>query len=519
MTKRHQQALCFQCRFQALWRNLDSSDIQPSPKIGHSQRPSPAPVAAGTLLPRFTVKCNYMLSRIFWATLFTGAAALAQQDATNPENALVRDILRELIETNTTHSTGSTGVAAEKVAARLKAAGFPDADIEIVGPRPERNNLGARIPGTGARKPILLIAHLDVVEAKREDWTTDPFQFVEKDGFYYGRGTSDIKDGDAVLVANFIRWKKEGYKPDRDLILALTADEEGGTENGIAWLLANRRPLIAAEYCINLDGGGLEIKGGKKLLNEVQYSEKGFLTLIFEAKDKGGHSSVPRKHNAIYELARALLLMDHYEFPMMLDQGRREYLRAVQAGMLGEMANAIAGVLESPPVPTMVRLVSLAPDLNAELRTTCVATMVQARHAENALPQSARATVNCRILPGKAPLEGERTLRRVIDDPAITIPTAADSPIGEVGSPPSPLNPEVMKATKDVTEAMWPGVPVVPVMSRGASDGRILRRAGMPVYGISGIADDQDDIRAHGKDERVGAKGGFGGGGFVHELE
>ncbi len=459
-----------------------------------------------------------MLSRIFWATLFTGAAALAQQDATNPENALVRDILHELIETNTTHSTGSTGLAAEKMAARLKTAGFPAADIEIAGPRPERNNLVARIHGTGKRRPILLIAHLDVVEAKREDWTTDPFQFIEKDGFFYGRGTSDIKDGDAILVANFIRWKKEGYRPDRDLILALTADEEGGTENGIAWLLANRRPLIDAQYCINLDGGGLEIKGGKKLLNEVQYSEKGFLTLIFEAKDKGGHSSVPRKRNAIYELARALLLLDRFEFPVVLDAGRREYLRIVKEGMQGEMANAVAGVLENPPVPNAVRLVSMAPDLNAELRTTCVATMVQAGHAENALPQSARATVNCRILPGEAPLQVEQTLRRVINDNAITITTAPDSPIDDVGSPPSPLNPEVMKATKDVTESMWPGVPVVPVMSRGASDGRILRRAGMPVYGISGIADDQDDIRAHGKDERVGVTAVFEAREFVYQL-
>ena len=469
-------------------------------------------------LSPFTLNCNYMLSRILWATLFTGAAALAQQDAKNPENALVRDIFRELIETNTTHSTGSTGLAAEKMAARLKAAGFPAADIEIVGPRPERNNLVARIHGTGQRKPILLIAHLDVVEAKREDWTTDPFQFVEKDGFYYGRGTSDIKDGDAILVANFIRWQKEGYRPDRDLILALTADEEGGTENGIAWLLANRRPLIDAGYCINLDGGGLEIKGGKKLLNEVQYSEKGFLTVVLEAKDKGGHSSVPRKHNAIYEMARALLLLDRFEFPVMLDGGRREYLRYVQAGMQGQMANSVAGVLENPPVPTALRIVSMMPDLNAVLRTTCVATMMQAGHAENALPQSARATVNCRILPGQAPQEVERTLRTVIQDPAITITTASDSPIGEVGSPPSPLNPEVMKATKDVTESMWPGVPVVPVMSRGATDGRVLRRAGMPVYGISGIASDQDDIRAHGKDERIEAEALFEAREFVFQL-
>jgi acetylornithine deacetylase/succinyl-diaminopimelate desuccinylase-like protein len=460
-----------------------------------------------------------MLLRIVWVTLFGCAAALAQQDVANPENALARDILRELIETNTTHSTGSTGVAAERMAARLKAAGFPAADIQILGPRPERANLVARIHGSGQRKPILLIAHLDVVEANRADWTTDPFQFVEKDGYYYGRGTSDIKCGDAILVANFIRWFKEGYRPDRDLILALTADEEGGSENGISWLLANRRSLIDAEYCVNLDGGGLEIKGGRKLLNEVQYSEKGFFTLILEARDKGGHSSVPRKHNAIYELAEALIRLSAFEFPVSLDEGRRAYLKAVAAGTGGATAMAIAAVVATnPPDPTSARLLSLSPDLNAELRTTCVATMVQAGHAENALPQSARATVNCRILPGQAPEEVLQTVRRVIADDAITITTGPDSPIGDVGSPPSPLNPEVMEATKAVTQTMWPGVPVVPVMSRGASDGRFLRRAGLPVYGISGIAEDQDDIRAHGKDERVGVTALFEGRQFMYLL-
>jgi len=405
------------------------------------------------------------------------------------------------------------------MAARLRAAGFPAADIQILGPRPERNNLVARIHGTGRRRPILLIAHLDVVEANRADWTTDPFQFVEKDGYYYGRGSSDIKEGDAILVSNFIRWHKENYRPDRDLIMALTADEEGGSENGIAWLLANRRQSIDAGYCINLDGGGLEVKGGRKLLNEVQYSEKGFLTFIIEAKDKGGHSSVPRKRNAIYELSEALVRLSGFEFPVMLDEGRRAYLRAVAIGTGGKTAGAIARLLATePPDPAAVRMLSESPDLNAELRTTCVATMVQAGHAENALPQSARATVNCRILPGQVPEEVERTLRGVIADDAITVTTAPDSPIGEVGSPPSPLNPEVMEATKAVTESMWPGVPVVPVMSRGASDGRFLRRAGMPVYGISGIAEDQDDIRAHGKDERVGVTAVFEGRQFVYQL-
>jgi acetylornithine deacetylase/succinyl-diaminopimelate desuccinylase-like protein len=458
-----------------------------------------------------------MLSRLLWATLLAGAVALPQQDVANPQNALVRDILRELIETNTTHSTGSTGLAAERMAARLRAAGFSADDVQILGPRPERDNLVVRIHGTGRHRPILLIAHLDVVEADRAGWTTDPFKFVEKDGYYYGRGTTDVKDGDAILIASLIRWHREGFRPDRDLIVALTADEEGGNENGIAWLLAKRRSLIDAAYCINLDGGGLEVKGGRNLLNEVQFSEKGYLTFTLEARDKGGHSSVPRKHNAIYELAQALVRLSAYEFPATLDEGRREYFQAVAARTGGETARQIEKMLSTdPPDPAAVRFLSASPEWNATLRTTCVATMLQAGHAENALPQSAQATVNCRILPGQDPEQVTRLLLLTINDPAITVTPA--SALADVGSPPTRLDPEVMRAMRTVTEAMWPGVPVVPVMSDGATDGRFLRRAGMPVFGISGIPGDMDDIRAHGKDERISPAALFEGREFIYRL-
>lgn len=458
-----------------------------------------------------------MLSRLFWATLLTGASALPQQGAANPENLLVRDILRELVEIDTTARTGSTGRAAEVLAARLLAAGFPPADVQILGPRPERNNLVVRLRGSGARKPLLLIAHLDVVEANRADWTTDPFHFVEKDGYYYGRGTIDVKDGVAVLVANFIRWQKELYRPDRDLVLALTADEEGGRENGIAWLLRNQRPLIDAEYCLNMDGGGLEVKAGRKLLNEFQYSEKGYLSFLLEAKNKGGHSSVPGKKNAIYQLSEALVRLSAFEFPVMLDAGRRAYFEALGTRTGGETSQAISKILSTdPPDDAAVALLSASPDWNAMLRTTCVATMLKAGHAENALPQSAQATVNCRILPGHAPADVERTLRRVIADEEISL--TPQSALANVGSPASPLNPEVMQATKAVTESMWPGVPVVPIMSQGGTDGRALRRAGIPTYGLSGIADNSDDIRAHGKDERVAATALFEGREFMYRL-
>ena len=426
--------------------------------------------------------------------------------ASDSDDRLVRDLLRELIEIDTTHSTGSTGKAAEAMAARLRAAGFAPADIQVLGPRPERANLVARLRGSGARKPILLIAHLDVVEARKEDWTTDPFRFVEKDGYFYGRGTGDIKSGVAFLVANFIRWKREGYVSDRDLIVALTANEEGGDveENGIYWLLKNHRDLIEAEYAINPDGGNLEIKKGKKLFNELQVAEKGFLSFVLEVKNKGGHSSLPEKENAIYRLARGLVRLSEFDFPVMLDAGSRAYFEAVAVREGPEAGHAINRMLSTnPPDAPAVALLSKSPDWNASLRTTCVATMLEGGHAENALPQSAKATVNCRIMPSQAVADVERTLKRVLRDGQISITPLERLDLVE--SPPSPLRPDVVDAARAATTAMWPGVPVVPTISQGATDGTHLRRAGIPTYGISGIAEDYDDIRWHGKDERISA--------------
>jgi acetylornithine deacetylase/succinyl-diaminopimelate desuccinylase-like protein len=422
------------------------------------------------------------------------------------DDQLVHDLLRELVEINTTHSTGSTGKAAEAMAARLRAAGFAPQDVQVLGPRQERANLVARLRGTGARRPILLISHLDVVEANKQDWTTDPFRLVEKDGYFYGRGTMDIKCGDAILVADFIRWKRERYKPDRDMILALTANEEAGEmeENGIYWLLQHHRALIDAEYSINPDGGNLETKKGIKLLNEMQYAEKGFLSFTLEVHNKGGHSSVPEKENAIYRLSRGLARLGDFDFPVMLDQGTRAYFESVAVSQAPEVAQAVNRMLSTnPPDAAAVSTLAKSPDWNAMLRTTCVATMVQAGHAENALPQSAKATVNCRILPAQKATDVASTLTQVLSDSQISITPLEKLALAE--SPASPLRPDVMAAAKAVTSAMWPGVPVVPLVSAGATDGTHLRRAGIPTYGISGIADDYDDIRAHGRDERIAA--------------
>lgn len=455
--------------------------------------------------------------RLFFWFLLCGPALIAQQQVLAPEDLLVKNLLRELIEINTTHSTGSTGRAAEAMAAHFREAGYGDADMTIAGPRTERANLVVRLKGSGKGKPVLLISHLDVVEARRSDWTTDPFRFVEKDGYYYGRGTIDIKSGDAILAANFLRWKREGWIPSRDLILALTADEEGGEENGVAWLLEKRRELIEADYCLNPDGGNIEMKKGKYLLQELQIGEKNYLTFTLEVKNKGGHSSLPEKENAIYRLADGLGKLARFDFAAVLDGNTRAYFEAIGNSVPPETGAFIRKMLSTtPPDAAALAKISEAPDWNAMLRTTCVATMLEAGHAENALPQSAKATVNCRILPGDSAANVEATLRKVLNDPKILLSTSTGQ-IGQWGAT-SPLRDDVVSAIRQVTAEMWPGLPVVPIISQGATDGKHLRLAGIPTYGISGIADDYDDTRAHGRDERIAARALFEGREFFYRL-
>ena len=428
---------------------------------------------------------------------------------------LARAIFKELIEINTTDSTGDVTKASEAAGARLRAAGFASDDVQVVGPSPKKRNLVARLRGTGHVKPMLLIAHLDVVEARRSDWSFDPFVFLERDGYYYGRGTSDIKNGAAALVATLIRLKQENFKPDRDLIVALTADEEGGSANGVNWLLQNRRDSIDAEYCLNLDGGGGELQKGVKIANELQTSEKVYLSFVLETKNSGGHSSLPVRDNAIYHLAGGLSRLATYDFPVRLNETTRAFFERMSGVEKGDVARDMKAVAAQPPDPAAVaRLAAPSPYYNALMRTTCVATRLEAGHADNALPQMARATVNCRLLPDESPKDVEDTLVRVLADPAIAV-TAVNAPRP---SPASPLRPDITRAMEQVTNQMWPGVPVVPIMSTGATDGLILRRAGMPVYGVSGLFDDIDDVRAHGKDERIAVWAYFDGVEFMYRL-
>ena len=422
-----------------------------------------------------------------------------------------RDIFRQLIETNTTDSIGNVTTAAEEMEKRMREAGFGGQDIILAGPNDRKKNLVVRYRGTGKQKPVLFIGHLDVVEALREDWTTDPFQFVEQDGFFYGRGTEDMKSGDAILVANFIRLKREGYVPQRDLILALTADEEGGNFNGIDWLVKEHRDWIDAAYCINLDGGEFEKLNGKRLLAGLQASEKVYVDYKFESLNPGGHSSVPSPDNAIYHLAGALERLKDFSFPVHMSEITRNYFAQSARFSTGPEAADMRAVAKEPPDAEAIARLSQNPYFNSLLHTTCVATMLSGGHAPNALPQTARANVNCRIFPGEEPDDVRKTLERVANDPKVSVTEVAQigpggKTIPAVNVPPSPLLPEVVKAEESVVQSMWPGLPVVATMSTGATDGKFLRIAGIPAYGISCLFYEQDDNRAHGKDERVGVQ-------------
>jgi acetylornithine deacetylase/succinyl-diaminopimelate desuccinylase-like protein len=461
-----------------------------------------------------------------WGLLFCFVVSCScAVSAQGPEQTkqMARDIFKQLIEINTTDSVGNVTTAAEAMAKRLRDGGFAESDIHVAGPNERKKNLVVRLHGTGKRKPILFIGHLDVVEARREDWTTDPFEFLEKDGFFYGRGTEDMKEGDAILVTNYLRLKKEGFVPDRDLILALTADEEGGTSNGVDWLLKEHRDWIDAEYCINLDGGEFEKDKDKRLLAGIQASEKVYVDFQFESLNPGGHSSLPSSDNAIYHLAGALARLQSFSFPVKINEITRNYFERNATLATGQMAADLNVVSKEPPDPVAVQRLSANPYFNSLLHTTCVATMLSGGHAPNALPQTARANVNCRIFPGEDPQDVLRTLERVANDPKVKVTIVAQmGPDGKVtpvvAVPPSPLLPEVTQAMERTLSVVWPGVPYVTTMSTGATDGKYTRIAGIPTYGISCMFFQRNDSRAHGKDERVGVQDFYDGVEFNYKL-
>jgi acetylornithine deacetylase/succinyl-diaminopimelate desuccinylase-like protein len=440
------------------------------------------------------------------AAVTSAAATPAGDDVT-----LARQILRELIEIRSTHANG-TAQAAEAVLTRLRSAGFEAADATLLAPAefPQSANVVARLHGRGRAKPLLYICHLDVVEAIAADWTRDPFKLTEDGGYLYGRGTIDMKGQDAAVLTSLIRMKREHYVPDRDIIVAFTADEEaGGASNGVAWLLEHHRDLIDAALVVNPDGGEAGMKDGRKLYVGVETSEKVFLSFRAEVTDKGGHSSRPTPGNPIYRLAAGLERLSRYEFPVHLTDTTRLYFARRAALETGQLKADMLAVAESPPDPAALARLSSSVETNILLRTTCVATQIDGGHAENALPQRARATLQCRFIPGETPETIQKELDAVLADPSIKLEVLTPAR----PAPESPPSPAMLSAVEAVTHQLWPEVIVLPQMAAGASDSIYTLRAGIPSYGIDGMFDDLDDGRAHGRDERIGVEA------FAQEVE
>lgn len=454
---------------------------------------------------RFAVRCLMPATLLVLSVLCP--AASAQIDSS--DHQLARDIFRQLVEINTTDSAGNVTTAAKAMEQRLLDAGFPKTDIFIGGASDTKQNLVVRYRGTGKKKPILFICHLDVVEAPRREWHTDPFQFVEKDGFYYGRGTQDMKDDDAILVSTFILMRKEHYVPDRDLILALTAGEESGLSNGVDWLLKNHPELMRAGYVINPDGGGVDLVDGKPVSVDIDATEKLYGDYQLVATNPGGHSSLPVPDNAIYEVADALGRVQKFKFPFELNTVTRVYFDRLSTIESGQNAIDMKAILRPDPDPAAIARLSANPQWNSMMHTTCVATRFNAGLANNALPQRAEAIVNCRILPGHTLEQIRQQLASIVTDPKVTVNYESDT--GDIFTkapdrkqhPPAPLNPEIMSAMDQIAAKMWPGAPVIPTMATGASDSVYTMAAGMPSYGISGVAIETNDIRAHARDERL----------------
>jgi acetylornithine deacetylase/succinyl-diaminopimelate desuccinylase-like protein len=454
-------------------------------------------------------------SAVVLSALLCSASSVIGADALTPQQQRALEIYKELVEINTVTETGDTARAADAMAARLRAAGFAAADVQVFEPAPRKGNLVARLRGTGARKPILLLAHIDVVPANPDDWTTDPFRLTEIEGYYYGRGTADDKYMASALIANLIRYKQEGFRPERDIIVALDTDEETLDRDGwgISWLIKNQRQLIDAEFALN-EGGGVGVKNGKVIRNSVQTSEKVSVTYRLEVKDRGGHSSVPRTDNAIYHLSEGLARLAKFSFPLNLNATTRTYFEESAKLETAQTAGDIRSVLSSRPDPASLNRLYGNATYNAQLHTTCVATMLQGGHAYNALPQTASAMVNCRVMPGE-PIEGVRaTLIRVLADERISV-NEVTKPILSM---PSALNTEISSAIQRTSGEFFPGVPIVPIMSAGATDGSYLRNAGIPTYGHTGLANDVDDVRSHGQDERVAKASFFQGQEYLYRL-
>jgi acetylornithine deacetylase/succinyl-diaminopimelate desuccinylase-like protein len=460
-------------------------------------------------MPNFSLRPLAVTAAVVAALSVTPLSAQTIAPLSAPDRAEAIAIFKQLIEINTTDTPlGNVTDATVAMQKRFLDAGFSPDEVHLLGPTPRKQNLVVRIKGTSSAKPVLFLCHVDVVEALPKDWHTDPFKFVEQDGYYYGRGTQDMKDSDAAMVATFLWLHREGWKPQRDLILALTADEEGGDYNGANWLVQNHRDLVDAAFAINLDAGGIDLDHGKAIEADVEATEKIYADFHLTAVNRGGHSSLPRPDNAIYELTAAIDKLAAYKFPFELNDVTRAYVTEMAKIETGEKAADLRAILATPPDSAAIDRLSTDPGWNSILHTTCVATRLAAGHANNALPQSAEANINCRILPSHTPEETRRQLAALFADPALKIETVKTGVVSSGNksdhpmAPPPPLD-EVFVPMRKLVDQLWPGTPVVPEMETGASDSVFFAAAGIPCYGFSAVALEHDDVRAHGQDERI----------------
>ncbi len=429
-----------------------------------------------------------------------GARASTLQAPLGSDDREHRAIYRELVEIDTSPEGGGIPAAARAIERRLRDAGFPAGDVIVDGPVPACHNVVATLAGHDRTSPpLLLLAHLDVVPARRTDWQHDPFVLREVDGWFYGRGTVDNKAGASVLVANMVRWKRDGFVPARDLVMVLTCDEETSAEQGMQWVLRTFPRLRTADYALNTDAGGVSRTETGRVVVGAQAAEKVYATFALTATNPGGHSSVPRPDNAIYALTAALQRLAAHRFPVGYNDVTRAGFARSASLESGQLADDLAAAGRGDTSGPAIDRLSAVPHQAAQLRTTCVATMLAGGHAENALPQSATATVNCRILPGDDPAAVQTTLTGIVNDPSVVVTPTYDP----MASPPSPLRPDVMRVVERVSAEMWPGSVVVPEMSSGATDGLYLRNAGVPVYGVAGLAMQPADDFSHGLNERL----------------
>ncbi len=459
-----------------------------------------------------------MIFSTLTSLLLSSIVCTASAQVVRADQAAFRSLYKELVETNTTESVGSCTAAAAKVGRRMKAAGFDDAQLTFFSvPRyPKNGGLVAVLPGSDPKaRAILLLAHLDVVEANPADWTRDPFRLIEENGYFYGRGSSDDKAQAAIWADAMINFKKSGYKPRRTIKMALTCGEEGGAFNGAQWLGQNRRELIDAEFALNEGGGGVLDANGKPQYLAINVGEKTYQDFDLELTNSGGHSSRPVKSNAIYQLARALQRVSEYAFPVHLNDTTRAMLTQLSAQTPGPAGAAFKELVAHPDDNAAADLISQDPTLNGTIRTTCVATMVEAGHAKNALPQRAHANVNCRITPGETIEQVKDVLTRVVADPEVKI-GFADKMATVAGA--VPLRAAIIDPAVALGKKMFPGVPMLTTMSTGATDGRYLGSVGIPTYGIPGIFYDADYGHIHGLNEQIRVKSLYEGRDYMVEL-